>query len=155
LIVVHRNGIHYCNVRYCRCPGAEDSPIQLMHTGMFPATTKAPRNAFTFQVLDDFIWDNVECSTSAMNFYRKLQWITSNAFPHLVLVGPVCQVVLPQSKYRELLRVARMWQLLKLLKWQGSHKGAEDAGPGGLVLFSLACPQPSINIPEEGMDYSQ
>ncbi|KAI5980405.1 hypothetical protein F5J12DRAFT_789308 [Pisolithus orientalis] len=56
--------------------------------------------------------------------------------------------------YRELLRVARMWQLLKLLKWQGSHMSAEDTSPGELVLFCLACPQPSINIPEDEMDYS-
>ncbi|KAI6012389.1 hypothetical protein F5J12DRAFT_926324 [Pisolithus orientalis] len=85
LIVVHTNGIHYCNVQYCRCPGAEDSHIQLMWAGMFPATTKATRTAFTFQ-----------------------------------------------DRYREL-RVARMWWLLKLLKWQGSHTSAEDASPGELV----------------------
>ncbi|KAI6002338.1 hypothetical protein F5J12DRAFT_784056 [Pisolithus orientalis] len=143
LIVMHTNGIHYCNVQYCRCPGAEDSHIQLMQAGMFPATTKATRTAFTFQVLNDFVWDNVECGTSAMNFYSKLHHITSNAFPHLV-----------PARYRELLRVARMWWLLKLLKWQGSHTSAEDAGPGELVLFCLACPQPGINIPEDETDYS-
>ncbi|KIN97577.1 hypothetical protein M404DRAFT_94807, partial [Pisolithus tinctorius Marx 270] len=96
LIVVHTSGIHYCNVQYCRCPGADDSHIQLMQAGMFPATTKATRTAFTFQVLDDFVRDNVECGTSAMNFYSKLRRITSNAFPHLV-----------PDRYRELLRVAR------------------------------------------------
>ncbi|KAI6147871.1 hypothetical protein BKA82DRAFT_4014997 [Pisolithus tinctorius] len=40
--------------------------------------------AFTFQVLDDFIRDNVECGTSTMNYYSKLQRVTSSAFPHLV-----------------------------------------------------------------------
>ncbi|KAI6140452.1 hypothetical protein BKA82DRAFT_3987469 [Pisolithus tinctorius] len=144
LIVVHTNGIHYCNVRYCRCPGAEDSHIQLMWAGMFPATTKAARTAFTFQVLDGFVQDNVECGTSVMNFYSKLCHITSNAFPHLV-----------PDRYRELLRVARMWWLLKLLKWQGSHTSAEDASPRELVLFCPAYPQPGINIPEDAMDYSQ
>ncbi|KAI5997776.1 hypothetical protein F5J12DRAFT_785008 [Pisolithus orientalis] len=143
LIVMHTNGIHYCNVQYYRCPGAEDSHIQLMQAGMFPATTKATRTAFTFQVLDDFVQDNVECGTSAMNFYSKLHHITSNAFPHLM-----------PDRYRELLRVARMWRLLKLLKWQGSHMSTEDAGPGELVLFCLACPQPGINIPEDATDYS-
>ncbi|KIN98913.1 hypothetical protein M404DRAFT_156525, partial [Pisolithus tinctorius Marx 270] len=58
------------------------------------------------------------------------------------------------DRYRELLRVARMWQLLKLLKWQGSHMCAEDASPEELVLFYPACPQPVINIPEDAMDYS-
>ncbi|KAI5996885.1 hypothetical protein F5J12DRAFT_907008 [Pisolithus orientalis] len=140
---MHTNGIHYCNVQCCRCPGAEDSHIQLMWAGMFPATTKAARTAFTFQVLDDFVQDNAECGTSAMNFYSKLCHITSNAFPHLV-----------PDRFRELLKVARMWWLLKLLKWQGSHMSAEDAGPRELVLFYLACLQPSINIPEDATDYS-
>ncbi|KAI6146272.1 hypothetical protein BKA82DRAFT_152794, partial [Pisolithus tinctorius] len=83
LIVVHTNGVHYCNLQYCRCLGAEDSHIQLMMAGIT-------------------MWN---CGTLAMNFYSKLQRITSNAFPHLVL-----------HRYRELLRVSRMWQLLKLLK---------------------------------------
>ncbi|KAI6139402.1 hypothetical protein BKA82DRAFT_4020163 [Pisolithus tinctorius] len=121
----------------------DDSHIQLMQAGMFPATTKATRTAFTFQVLDDFVQDNVECGTSVMNFYSKLCCITSNAFPHLV-----------PDRYRELLRVARMWWLLKLLKWQGSHMSTEDAGPRELVLFCPACPQPSINILEDAMYYS-
>ncbi|KAI5998973.1 hypothetical protein F5J12DRAFT_784815 [Pisolithus orientalis] len=51
---------------------------------LFLATSKAPRMAFTFQVLDDFIRDNVECGTSAMNYYSKLQRVTSSTFPHLV-----------------------------------------------------------------------
>ncbi|KAL4075503.1 hypothetical protein J3A83DRAFT_4090010 [Scleroderma citrinum] len=87
LVVVHTNGIHYCNVKYCTCVGAEDSHLQLTMAGLFPATTKQPRTAFTFHVLDDFIRDNVECGTSAMNYYSKLQRITSNGFPHLVPVS--------------------------------------------------------------------
>ncbi|KAI6000355.1 hypothetical protein F5J12DRAFT_784372 [Pisolithus orientalis] len=58
------------------------------------------------------------------------------------------------DRHRELLRVARMWWLLKLLKWQGSHMSAEDASPRELVLFCPACPQPNINIPEDATDYS-
>ena len=49
LTVVHTSGVH------------------LVKAGLFPATTKEPRTVFTFQVLDDFIMDNVECGTSAMN----------------------------------------------------------------------------------------
>ncbi|KAL4078342.1 hypothetical protein V8B97DRAFT_2021446 [Scleroderma yunnanense] len=103
--------------------------------GLFPATTKQPRTAFTFHVLDDFIRDNVECGTSAMNYYSKLWRITSNGFPHLV----------PD----------RMWRLLKLLKWQGLHTSPKDAGPGELVLFCLACLQPGVNILKKGIDLSQ
>jgi len=89
LTVVHTNGVHFCDIRYCSCDGSEDSHLQLMMAGLFPATTKSPRTAFTFQVLDDFIRDNVECGTTAMNYYSKLQRVTSNAFPHAVPVSKV------------------------------------------------------------------
>ena len=87
LMVVNTNGIHFCDVRYCSCEGSEDPHIQLFAGGLFPATTKEPRSVFTFQVLDDFIRDNVECRTTAMNYYGKLHRVTSNAFPHLVPVS--------------------------------------------------------------------
>ena len=41
---------------------------------------------FTFRVLNDFLMDNLECGTSAMNYYSKLRRMTSSMFPHLVLV---------------------------------------------------------------------
>ncbi|KAL4065110.1 hypothetical protein J3A83DRAFT_4190544 [Scleroderma citrinum] len=43
--------------------------LKLMMAGLFPATTKEPRTVFTFEVLNDFIRENVECGTSAMNYY--------------------------------------------------------------------------------------
>ncbi|KIK73913.1 hypothetical protein PAXRUDRAFT_177160, partial [Paxillus rubicundulus Ve08.2h10] len=48
--------------------------------------------------------------------------------------------------YRELMRAARIWRLLKLLKWSGK---------GDLVLFCPACPQLGINLsPAEEADLS-
>ncbi|KIM63572.1 hypothetical protein SCLCIDRAFT_116995 [Scleroderma citrinum Foug A] len=70
-----------------------------------------------------------------MNYYSKLWRNTSNAFPHLV-----------PDRYQEMLRVSQIWRLLKLMKWQGCHEGSPDPGPGGLVLFCPACPQPGVNI---------
>jgi hypothetical protein len=55
-------------------------------TWIFPASFNRPKTAFTFRVLDDFLLDNLECSTSAMNYYSKLQRMTSSMFPHLVPV---------------------------------------------------------------------
>ncbi|KAI6002609.1 hypothetical protein F5J12DRAFT_783782 [Pisolithus orientalis] len=84
LTVVDTGGMHFCNVQYCNCPGSEDSHCQLTMASLFLATTKALRTVFTFQVLDNFIRHNVECGTSAMNYYSKLQRVTSSTFPHLV-----------------------------------------------------------------------
>ncbi|KAG2740183.1 hypothetical protein P692DRAFT_201689407, partial [Suillus brevipes Sb2] len=58
--------------------------------------------------LNDFTLDNLECGTSAMNYYSKIRCVTSSTFPHMV-----------QDRYRELMRVARQWRQLKLLKWHG------------------------------------
>ncbi|KIM64057.1 hypothetical protein SCLCIDRAFT_116023, partial [Scleroderma citrinum Foug A] len=145
LTLVHTSGVHFCDVRYCNCSGAETSHLQLATAGLFPETVKEPRTAFTFQVLDDFIRDNVECGTSAMNYYSKLWRVTSNAFPNLV-----------PNRYRELLRLLRVWRLLKLSKWQGFHPGSPEPQKGELVLFCPACPQPGVNIPHsENVDLAE
>ncbi|KAI5987344.1 hypothetical protein F5J12DRAFT_787094 [Pisolithus orientalis] len=132
--IVDTGGMHFCNVQYCNCPGSEDSHPQLTMASLFPAMTKALRMAFTFQVLDNFIRDNVEYGTSAMNYYSKLQRL--------------------KNSYRELLRVLRMWRILKLLKWQGFHQQLPDTWASELVLFCPACPQPGINVPDQDIDLS-
>src|SRR5438128_10124887 len=76
MTVIHTNGVHYCAIRYCACQGSEEAHIQLMKADLFPATTKEPRTVFTFQILDDFMRDNLECGTSAMNYYSKIRRIT-------------------------------------------------------------------------------
>ncbi|KAI6140502.1 hypothetical protein BKA82DRAFT_4450509 [Pisolithus tinctorius] len=86
-------------------------------------------------VLDDFVRDNLECGTSGMNYYSKLRRVTSGVFPHLV-----------PDRYQELLRVARQWRLLKLLKWNGFLRCEQAPKKGELGLFCAACPQPGINV---------
>ncbi|KAI6044319.1 hypothetical protein EDC04DRAFT_2561517 [Pisolithus marmoratus] len=137
LTIVNVNRVHYCDVWYCNCNGSEGSQLQLLRAGVFPATMRDCRTSFTFHALDDFLQDNVECGTSAMNYYSKIWRMTSSTFPHLV-----------PDRYRELLRVSRAWRNLKLLKWKGFYPGSCKLDCGGLVLFCPACPQPGINIPE-------
>jgi len=45
LTVVHTSGVHFCDVRYCSCPGCEDPHLQLAQANLFPATTRQPRTA--------------------------------------------------------------------------------------------------------------
>ncbi|KAF9222866.1 hypothetical protein BS17DRAFT_796321 [Gyrodon lividus] len=78
-------------------------------------------------VLNDFIRNNLECRTSASNYYNKLQRITSNVFPHLMSV------------------ISHQWQLLKLLKLASFGHQQDSPKPGSLVLFCPTCPQPGIN----------
>ncbi|KAI6150458.1 hypothetical protein BKA82DRAFT_4328556 [Pisolithus tinctorius] len=134
LTVVDVTGVHFIPVRWCQCEAAESFRLQLLRAKLFPATFEKPSTAFTFAVLDDFVRDNLECGTSGMNYYSKLRRVTSGVFPHLV-----------PDRYRELLRVARQWRLLKLLKWKGFLRCEQAPKKGELGLFCAACPQPGIN----------
>ncbi|KAI6010800.1 hypothetical protein F5J12DRAFT_781783 [Pisolithus orientalis] len=129
LTVVDTGGMHFCNVQYCNCPGSEDSHLQLTMASLFPTTTKALRTTFTFQVLEDFIRDNVE----------SIQRVTLSMFPHLVL--GIAQGV-------------KNVRVLKLLKWQGFHQQSPDLWAGELVLFCSACPQPGIKVLDQDIDLS-
>jgi CxC2 like cysteine cluster associated with KDZ transposases len=89
LVIVDSSGVHKHRVRWCTCgstnPGDKD--LQLFKMGLFPASFTKPSTAFTFQVLDDFYMDAMECKTSAMNFFNKLRRLTNNAFPKAVPVS--------------------------------------------------------------------
>ncbi|KAF8833305.1 hypothetical protein BDN67DRAFT_992862 [Paxillus ammoniavirescens] len=155
LTMVDITGLHFSRIQYCHCPETEAAHLQLLRVNMFPASIQNPCTTFTFRVLDDFLRDNVECGMAAMNYFSKLRQITSNIFPHLV-----------PDQYREFMGAARIWRLLKLLKWSGmgDPSPAEHSQPttshwpdrmprrGDLVLFCPACPQPGINLSaaEEG-----
>ncbi|KAG1849004.1 hypothetical protein F4604DRAFT_1935084 [Suillus subluteus] len=117
-------------------PEAYDGePDVFIEPGSGAAAQDFPETMFTFALLDDFILDNLECGTLAMNYYSKLKHITSSVFPHLV-----------PDQYQELMRVARQWQQLKLLKWNGFCHERRDLKDGELALFCPACPQPGINV---------
>ncbi|KAG2102537.1 uncharacterized protein F5147DRAFT_580924, partial [Suillus discolor] len=133
--IVDKSGVHTHIVKYCTCPEADTADIQLFNMGLFPASFIEPKTAFTFDVLNDFLLDNLECGTSAMNYYSKLRRMTTSVFPHLV---PDC--------YRELMRVARQWRKLKLLKWNGFSHEDKEVRPGDLALFCPACPQPGTHV---------
>ncbi|KIK39195.1 hypothetical protein CY34DRAFT_25361 [Suillus luteus UH-Slu-Lm8-n1] len=135
ITVVDKSGVHSLSICYCHCPGALSRDMQLFQAGLFPASFTRLKTAFTFAVLDDFLLDNLECGTLAMNYYNKIRRLTSSIFPLMV---PDC--------YRELMRAARQWQQCKLYKWHGFAHKADQPKDGELTLFCPACPQPGINL---------
>ncbi|KAG2054016.1 hypothetical protein BDR06DRAFT_982556 [Suillus hirtellus] len=125
--MVDKSGVHSLIIRYCKCPNACTLDKQLFAIGMFPACFSQPKSAFTSSVLDGFLLNNLECGTSAMNYYSKLRRMTSSIFPH-------------SDHYRELMQVGWQWCQLRLLKWNGfSHDRKQPES---------ACPQPEINVPQ-------
>src|SRR5882724_7617362 len=61
--------------------------IQLFRHGLFSASVIHPKTAFTFDVLDNFYMDAMECKTAGMSFFQKLRRFTNNAAPASVPVG--------------------------------------------------------------------
>ena len=92
IVVVTSTGIFRRRIRWCHCPGSADAHIQLLRLNLFSATIKRPSTAFTFDVLDHFHIDAMECKTAALNFYNKLRRLTSNAFPSTAPVSVWLQI---------------------------------------------------------------
>src|SRR6202012_1397081 len=87
ITVVDRSGIHEIGVSWCRCHEAPEHDMQLMMAGLFPATFRNPKTAFTFRVLEDFHLDNLECKTTPSQFFSRLRRLTNDEFPNTVPVG--------------------------------------------------------------------
>lgn len=147
-------GVFPRTVQWCRCQNAPERWVQLLRHSFFPASFDKPATIFTFDVLDHFTHDLLECKTSAMNFYNKIKRITNNAFPSQVPVSSLIYSLLfiklnrDKDRYRELMRVGRQWRNLDALKRAGMiYTPEKERKAGDLAIFCPACPQPGINIP--------
>lgn len=87
LIIVTSTGIFKHSVQWCHCTNSLDKYVQLLHARLFPASFKNLQTTFTFDVLDHFQVDVLECKMAAMNFMHKIQQISNEAFPSDVPVG--------------------------------------------------------------------
>jgi hypothetical protein len=85
--VVDTSGVHIMSVRFCQCLDSPSHNKQMFGMGMFPASFARSKTAFTFALLNDFTMDNLECGTSATNYYSKIRRVTSSTFPHMVQVS--------------------------------------------------------------------
>ena len=97
LIIVASTGVFKRWIRWCHCAKSSDQYVQLLlRAKLFPASFKNPKTAFTFDVLDHFRLDALECNTAAMNFMSKIRRMTDEAFPSRVPVScPMRRIHLP------------------------------------------------------------
>jgi len=135
LVIVDSSGIHRLSVLYCGCTGSGPEDEQLFGAQFFPATFTSVATVFSFQVLNDFRADNLECKTTPYQFYQKLRRVTNASFPKAV-----------PNRYAELRRVSRQWRQLSKQKWYGMQYDDSKRGPGEMALFCAACPQPGVNL---------
>ena len=87
LTVVDVSGVHRMWVKWCNCPNSrEHQERHLLQMGLFPVSYKNIKSTFTFKVLDDARMSNLECKSSAYQYYQKLRRATSPWFPNAVEV---------------------------------------------------------------------
>ncbi|EIW81842.1 hypothetical protein CONPUDRAFT_54267, partial [Coniophora puteana RWD-64-598 SS2] len=148
MVVVDTNGLHQIPVNFCRCEGKVGDDVQLLQHGLYPASQTAPRTAFTFRVLDEFLLQNRECKVPAMSYISHLQRKTMESMPQEVPV-----------RYAELNRCSQQWRLLNALLHHGEHASAVADGKksedhqlhlkqGSLATVCPGCPRPQINMPD-------
>ncbi len=114
--IVDITGIHHLPVTKCLCPNAAEEHMQYFELSLFPTSYQMIKTIFTFGVLGDFRLSNLECKTTAYQYYSRLRRLTCPAFPKTVL-----------NRYAELRRLSRQYRNLKLWKIHGRGYKLPDA----------------------------
>jgi CxC2 like cysteine cluster associated with KDZ transposases len=86
MVLVDTSGVHHHVVSWCHCTGALERHLQLVQSRLYPGSLTRPETAFTFDVLEYFHIDAVECKTSALNFFAKLRRLSNYMVPDSVPV---------------------------------------------------------------------
>jgi CxC2 like cysteine cluster associated with KDZ transposases len=80
-VIAHSNGIFQHHIQWCACHRSAHHHVQLFRHGLFSASLVCPKTAFTFDVLDHFYMDAMECKTAGFSFFQKLRRLTNNSAP--------------------------------------------------------------------------
>ena len=84
--IIDVTGIHHLPVVECSCGMAEGHiDIAYLKMGLVATSFQRIQTVFTIDVLKDFRVSNLECKTSAYQYYQKLRRLTCPAFPKAVL----------------------------------------------------------------------
>ncbi|KIM35993.1 hypothetical protein M413DRAFT_47570, partial [Hebeloma cylindrosporum] len=143
VVIVDASGIHNLPLVMCPCRGADQAVPEAAFAGFLPSSFQEIRTLFTTRCLDEFRFANLECKTSAYQFYQLLRRRTN----------PANLMAIP-DRYAELRRASREWRHLKKMKQNGFGHTKKAPGLGDLGLFCPACPQPGVNIPDDWQDPS-
>ncbi|KAG8794906.1 hypothetical protein FRC12_020323 [Ceratobasidium sp. 428] len=138
ILVVSMHGFRRVKVVFCQCSRSTTLDAeyrQLLRARLFPSSSELPSTVFTFNVLESFHLASAEGKMSGGRFYSMLTRLTDSAFPDKV-----------PDRYREFMRVARLWTWLQTRKRAGCLESKEQVS---LALRCPACPRKGVNY-EEG-----
>ncbi|KAJ7212369.1 hypothetical protein C8J57DRAFT_1539218 [Mycena rebaudengoi] len=110
-----------------------------MQAGYFPATTRNPVTAFSFEILKRFHLASLESKSAAYDYIGTLRRLTDN-----------CQTADVPDPYPAFLPTSRMYEHLQMLIHLGQAHGIDELMPyqpaGNLVVPCPVCPQYGLNI---------
>ncbi|KAK7013942.1 CxC2 domain-containing protein [Favolaschia claudopus] len=141
-VVLDVGGIHEVAVDFCGCDQESEMGLhrtQILRRGWFPATHNDPRTAMTFRLLDVYLTQTLQAKTTAFDYYTTLEKLMAGAGQAL------------PRRYREFLRVTRLYRHLLMLKRGGrghASSGVSGTTAGELAIRCPACPRPEVNLPE-------
>ncbi|KDQ05894.1 hypothetical protein BOTBODRAFT_122150 [Botryobasidium botryosum FD-172 SS1] len=138
--IVHTNGVHNVTVAYCHCAPRTKDTDQLLLAGLFPGTFERPASAFTFAVLKEHHIHSLQSKKAAYDYFEALRRLTDNVLPNSV-----------KDRYREFLRIARVWAYLKAFKRSGQYYDIDKLLPstrpsGSLAVHCPSCPEDGFNM---------
>ena len=138
ITVVDSSGIHHLPLITCNCRGSGHTVEDALTAGLLSSSFNEIQTVFTTACLDDFRVANLECKTSAYQYFQRLRRLTNPANPLSV-----------PDRYVELRRASREWRHLKKMKQNGFGCNRSTPGVTDLSLYCPACPQPNVNLPAD------
>jgi len=85
LLIVDSSGLISLPAIWCACEeAAEKHDLNLLDMQMLAASYQNIKTVFTFHCLDDYQLSNLECKTSAYQYYQRLCRLTNPAFQQSV-----------------------------------------------------------------------
>lgn len=90
--VIHTNGLHSIDIRFCGCHGAPPCYAQLLLYSWYPVTPEYPETAVTFNVLRLYQFLSVQSKILGDQFYTSIARLTDSTGLNS---PPVCSILCP------------------------------------------------------------
>ncbi|VDC00369.1 unnamed protein product [Peniophora sp. CBMAI 1063] len=158
--IVHTNGIKTVRMHFCKCSQSGHVPAyaQLLRWRLWPATSREPESATSFEALDIFHRLSLYGKLNGYDFVRALEAATDGA----AIKGVVVRILLPEPERRCLTRAKDVRQRFMTCIRQFRHifmfkragRGHEPGGiagtpPGACAVVCPACPNADYNLPTD------
>ncbi|KIY60951.1 hypothetical protein CYLTODRAFT_384870, partial [Cylindrobasidium torrendii FP15055 ss-10] len=132
-------GIFKYDVLFCNCEQVMPKRVQLLRAELFPATSRRPRTAATFRLLDEHEHLASHGKISPYEHYNSLERMSDG-----------WRIDIPKNRQKSWIRIIRHSGYIDLLCRGGRgcvENGIATTKGGELAIECPACPREGVNIP--------